>query len=219
MTRGYKYKAFISYSHEDEMWAKWLHKALESYKPPKHLVGKATNYGPVPERIAPIFRDREELASSTELGDVLTEALRQSACLLVICSPNAAQSRWTNEEILTYKRIGQKDRIFCLIVDGEPGASASPDTAAKECFPEAVTHQIGEDGELSDIRSEPIAADARPGKDNKQDAKLKLIAGMLGVDFDNLKQREQQQRHRRMVAVTVVAAIGMAITTGLAATA
>ena len=28
----YKYKAFISYAHEDEKWAKWLHRALESYR-------------------------------------------------------------------------------------------------------------------------------------------------------------------------------------------
>jgi tetratricopeptide (TPR) repeat protein len=215
----YKYRAFISYSHADEKWAAWLHKSLETYKLPKHLVGQSTDYGPVPERIAPVFRDRDELATSTELGDVLTEALKQSDCLIVVCSPNAAQSRWTNEEILTYKRLGRQHRIFCLIVDGEPGASASPETADQECFPEALTYQIGDDGNLTDIRSEPIAADARAGKDNKQNAKLKLIAGMIGVGFNDLKQREQHRRHQRMVAITVAAAIGMAITTGLAATA
>ena len=178
MSEQYKYRAFISYSHADEKWAAWLHRALETYKLPKHIVGKATDYGPVPERIAPVFRDRDELATSTELGGVLTEALEQSACLVVICSPNAAQSRWTNEEILTYKRLGRSDRIFCLIVDGEPGASQFEETAEFECFPEALRYQMGPDGELTDKRSEPIAADARPGKDNKKNAKLKLIAGM-----------------------------------------
>lgn len=219
MRGQHKYRAFISYSHADEKWAAWLHKALEAYKVPKHIVGKASDYGPVPERIAPIFRDREELATSTELGDVLTEALKQSACLIVICSPNAAQSRWTNEEILTYKRLGRQDRIFCLIIDGEPNASLFEETAEFECFPEGLMYQMGPDGNLTDIRSEPIAADAREGKDNKQNAKLKLIAGMIGVGFDELKQREQHRRQQRMVAITVAAAIGMAITTGLAATA
>ena len=219
MSGQHKYRAFISYSHADEKWAAWLHKALETYKVPKHLVGKASEYGPVPERIAPIFRDREELATSTELGDVLTEALKQSACLIVICSPNAAKSRWTNEEILTYKRLGRQDRIFCLIVDGEPNASLFEETAEFECFPEGLMYQMDPDGNLTNIRSEPIAADAREGKDNKQNAKLKLIAGMIGVGFDDLKQREQHRRHQRMVAVTAAAAIGMAITTGLAATA
>ena len=219
MSGQYKYRAFISYSHTDEKWATWLHRALETYKIPKHLVGKETDYGPVPEKLAPIFRDRDELATSTELGGALTEALQQSACQIVICSPNAAKSRWTNEEILTFKRLHSPARIYCLIIDGEPGASQSPDTADQECFPHALRYQMGPDGELTDELSEPIAADARPGKDNKLNAKLKLIAGMIGVGFDDLKQREQHRRHQRMVAVTVAAAIGMAITTGLAATA
>ncbi len=33
-----KYWAFISYSHRDTQWADWLHKALESYRPPKRLI-------------------------------------------------------------------------------------------------------------------------------------------------------------------------------------
>ncbi len=219
MAECFKYKAFISYSHSDEKWASWLHKALETYRVPKHLVGEATDFGPVPERLAPVFRDREELPTATSLGDTLTQALKDSACQIVICSPRAARSRWTNEEILTFKRLGRSDRIFCLIVDGEPGASQDPATAEDECFPPALIYEMGDDGELTDVRSEPIAADARPGKDPKQAAKLKLIAGMLGVGYDSLKQREQQRRHRRMMALTAAAFAGMAVTSGLAITA
>ena len=219
MANNYKYKAFISYSHSDEKWAAWLHKALETYRVPKHIVGESTEFGPVPSRIAPIFRDREELPTATNLGEVLTQALDDSACQIVICSPRAAQSHWTNEEILTFKRLGRSARIFCLIVDGEPGASSDPETADQECFPPALIHEIGEDGELTDQLSEPIAADARKGKDNKNNAKLKLIAGMLGVGFDELRQREHQRKHRRMVALTAAAVVGMTITSGLAFTA
>ena len=82
----YKYRAFISYSHADEAWAKWLHKSLETYRMPKRLVGRETEFGPVPDRIAPVFRDRDELATATSLGDILTAALEGSACQLVICS-------------------------------------------------------------------------------------------------------------------------------------
>ncbi len=215
----FKYKAFISYSHKDEKWASWLHKALETYKVPKHLVGQPTEFGPVPERIAPIFRDREELSTSTSLGDVLTTALKNSACQIVICSPHAAKSRWTNEEILTYKRLGRSDRVFCLIVDGEPGASIGTETPDLECFPEALKYEVDDEGNITGNRSEPIAADARKGKDNKHNAKLKLIAGMLGVDFDALRQREAQRRHRRMAFLTAAAVVGMAITSALAASA
>ncbi len=75
MSAQSKYRAFISYSHADEKWAAWLHRALETYKIPKHLIGKPTDFGPVPERLAPIFRDRDELATSTELGGALTATM------------------------------------------------------------------------------------------------------------------------------------------------
>jgi tetratricopeptide (TPR) repeat protein len=214
---GPKYWAFISYSHSDARWADWLHKVLESYRPPKQLVGTITACGAVPKRLTPIFRDREELASATDLGAVITAALVESASQIVICSPHAAKSRWVNEEILAFKRLGREDRIFCLIVEGEPNASEDPQRADEECFPPALRFHLGPDGALGSTRTEPIAADARPGKDGKNNGKLKLIAGILGVGYDLLRRREQQRRHRRLFALACGATAGMVITSGLAA--
>jgi tetratricopeptide (TPR) repeat protein len=214
-----KYWAFLSYSHRDAKWGAWLHKALESYRPPKQLIGTVTARGPVPKRLAPIFRDREELASATDLGTVINDALRQSACQIVICSPSAARSKWVNEEILAFKRLGREDRIFCLIVGGEPNASDDPAHPDEECFPSALRYRLGADGELSSVRTEPIAADARPGKDGRNNAKLKLIAGLLGVGFDGLRQREQRRRQRQLFAIASGAVAGMVLTSGLAAAA
>ena len=213
---SFKYRAFLSYSHRDARWGAWLHKALESYRPPQKLIGKVTEGGPVPKRLVPIFRDREELASATDLGTVINEALRQSACQIVICSPSAAQSRWVNEEILAFKRLGREGRIFCLIIDGEPNASDDPRRTREECFPQALRFRMGDDGNLPSERREPIAADARAGKDGRGHAKLKLIAGVLGVGFDALRRREQHRRQRRLMATAAAALSGMLITTGLA---
>src|SRR5215471_14241860 len=58
----FRYRAFISYSHQDRAWADWLHRALETYRVPRRLVGRRTEIGIIPKRIAPVFRDREELA-------------------------------------------------------------------------------------------------------------------------------------------------------------
>lgn len=210
MSSEYKYSAFISYSHQDEKWASWLHKALETFKVPKYLHGETTAMGTVPERMGKVFRDREELASSHSLGTELTQALEDSACQIVICSPNAAASHWTNEEILTYKRMGRENRIFCLIVDGEPGA------AHAECFPPALRFKIGADGELTDEPAEPIAADARPQGDGKINAKIKLIAGMLGVGFDALKQRELKRQKKRKAIMTTASVAGFFVASALA---
>ena len=211
-----RYKAFISYSHTDDKWARWLHRSLESYKPPKHLVGQKTRYGEIPDRLAPIFRDREELPSATDLGGVISEALAQSACQVVICSPAAARSKWVNEEILAFKRLGREDRIFCLIVAGEPNATDLPGRADEECFPQALRYKLAADGKLGAERTEPIAADGRDAKDGKANAKIKLIAGMLGVGFDVLRQRELHRRHRRMMAIAAASIAGMIVTSGLA---
>ena len=212
----FRYRAFISYSHQDKSWAAWLHKALETYAIPKRLVGQSTAAGVIPKRLAPIFRDRDELASATDLGRKVNEALAQSANLIVICSPRAATSRWVNEEVLAFKQIGRSESIFCLIADGEPNASALPGREAEECFAHALRFKIDADGQLTDRPTEPIAADARPGKDGKTNAKLKLIAGMLDIGFDALKHRELQRRNRHMAALATLALIVMAVTTTLA---
>jgi tetratricopeptide (TPR) repeat protein len=210
VSSDYKYSAFISYSHKDEKWASWLHKALETFKVPKYLHGETTSMGTIPERMQKVFRDREELASSSSLGTELTQALEDSACQIVICSPNAVASHWTNEEILTYKRLGREDRIFCLIVEGEPGSDHS------ECFPPALRFKMGPDGELTDEPAEPIAADARPQGDGKTNAKIKLLAGMFGVGFDALKQRELQRLKKRKAIMTTASVAAMAVISGLA---
>ena len=212
----FRYRAFISYSHQDKSWAGWLHKALETYAIPKRLVGQNTAAGVIPKRLAPIFRDRDELASATDLGRKVNEALAQSENLIVICSPRSAASHWVNEEVLAFKRIGRSENIFCLIAEGEPNATALPGRETEECFAQALRFTVDADGKLTDRPTEPIAADARPGKDGKTNAKLKLIAGMLDIGFDALKHRELQRRNRRMAALATLALIVMAVTTTLA---
>jgi eukaryotic-like serine/threonine-protein kinase len=211
-----KYRAFISYSHQDEAWAQWLHKALETYRVPSRLVGTQTAAGIIPRRLEPIFRDRDELPSAADLSGKVNEALAQSAALIVICSPRSATSRWVNEEVLAFKRLRRSNPVFCLIVDGEPNATDLGGRAAEECFAPALRFRLGADGQPTRERTESIAADARAGRDGKANAKLKLISGLLDVGFDALKQREQHRRVRRMATITALALLVMLVTTMLA---
>ncbi len=71
----FQYWVFVSYAHVDEPWAAWLHRALESYRIPKRLTGRKTEFGDVPTRLLPVFRDREELSGAPDLGDRLRVAL------------------------------------------------------------------------------------------------------------------------------------------------
>ncbi len=196
--QGYKYWAFISYSHRDSSWGDWLHRKLETFVVPAQIIGKDISAG-VPRRLYPVFRDREELPTAAALSSNIETALRESKYLIVIGSPNAARSLWVNNEIETFKRLGGSDRILCLVVDGEPNASA--DRAGEECFPLALRYRYDAAGQRTDVRSEPLAADARPGKDGKRNALLKIIAGVLGIDYAKLKDREGRRRARQLAAV------------------
>lgn len=200
MSDTVQYKAFISYSHADASQAQRLHRKLENFRPPDTQRKKWP--------LRPIFLDRSELSSSPDLSESIEKALHASNALIVICSPAAAASRWVNEEILFYKRLGRSS-IFPIVVDGEPGA---------ECFPEALRFQLDADGALSSKPAEPLAADARKGRDGS-DAILKVAAGLLDVPFDRLKLRQQRRRVRQALAVAAGATAMLVLTTFLAVTA
>ncbi len=196
MSPSFKYRAFISYSHKDAKWAKWLHRALERYVVPidafaseDKLEADGTEKT---RRLTPVFRDRDELPAAGSLSDTIQQALESSENLIVLCSPNSAASQYVNAEIEIFRGLhpDNENKIYALIIEGEP-----PD-----CFPPALLAG----------GAEPIAADAREVGDGKGDAKLKLIAGMLGVGFDRLKRREaKRQRNRLLVMVSVVSAVAV----------
>lgn len=210
------YFAFLSYSHRDKRWAGWLHRAFENYRVPNRLIGKPSQSGTIPSRLKPVFRDREELAASHDLGERIETALLHSRMLIVLCSPEAAASRWTNEEIATFKRLHPDRPILAAIVAGEPYASEMPGREEEECFPAALRYELEPDGSLSDRRAEPIAADFREEGDGKRLGKLKLIAGALGVGLDELVQRDTARRNRRLAFVAAASLVGMVGTSALA---
>lgn len=198
MNDEHKYWAFISYSHADAKFAQWLHKQLETYPVPRKLVGLDNERGyKVPKRLFPIFRDREELPGSSNLADNINTALEQSRYLIVICSPRSAVSQWVNQEVMAFKAMGRADRVLCVIIDGEPNATDKPESGLLECFPPGVRYEVGTECELTDQRAEPIAADAREGKDGRKDSLIKLASGLLGVGFNSLKKREQIRVRRK----------------------
>lgn len=210
----FKYWAFISYSHQDAAWAAWLHKALEDYVVPRRLVGSTTPIGPAPRRFVPVFRDRDELPSSSHLNAAINEALTRSRVMIVIASPNAAASHWVNEEIRQFKALGRAQQVLALIVDGDPGAGARG-RADRDCFPPALCHEIEADGRISERPTEPVAADLRAMQGTRQEALLKLIAGMLGIGYDELRQRERSkrlwQRLRWLGGTAVLSAAALAV--------
>jgi tetratricopeptide (TPR) repeat protein len=201
-----KYKAFISYSHEDEKLATWLQRALEHYRVPAKLRRQHADDRPLPSRLHPIFRDRNELASASDLSASIRSALDCSDALIVVCSPTAAKSKWVGEEIRYFQAIDRSARIYCLLVSGNPDRH-HPDCA----FPAALLES--DDGKpLHD----PLAADIRDEGDGKRGAMLKIAAALLGVGIDDLKHRDAQRKHRLWGAVAMGSLAVTVITIGFA---
>lgn len=205
-----RYRAFLSYSHVDARWARWLLHRLEGYRVPSRLVGTPGVDGPIPARLGAMFRDRDELPSAGDLSTTIRAALDDSATLVVICSPAAAQSQWVDAEVEAFRSSGRGARVLCFIVAGDPGSRAP----GQDCFPPALL-QADADG----VQREPLAADARREGDGRERAFLKLVAGLLGIGYDTLAQREAQRRTRKLALVAAASLAGMAIALALAATA
>jgi eukaryotic-like serine/threonine-protein kinase len=211
-----RYYAFLSYSHRDKELADWLHRELERFRVPNSLAGKLTANGVVPRRLSPVFRDQQDLSAGGDLGEEIKAALAASQFLVVLCSPTAATSRWTNQEIESFKRTRPEGCVLAAVAAGEPFASDLPGREHEECFPPALRYKYDRRGHQTTKRAEPLAADFREDGEGRRLAFLKLVAGMLGVGLDELVQRETTRRQRRLAYLAAASIAGMAVTSVLA---
>ncbi|MET0180788.1 MAG: TIR domain-containing protein [Novosphingobium sp.] len=180
------YAAFLSYSHADDPTARRLHRWLEGYRLPRRLIGLRGEYGEVPLRLKPIFRDIEELPAAVDLSAQVRAALADSAALVVLCSPSAAASKWVTREISYFRSLHPDRPIFAALIAGEPSQAIPPELAA---------------------HGEPAAADLRGGREAQRLGMLKLVSGLCGIGLGQLVQRDAQRRIRRISAVTLVSLV------------
>ena len=200
--RKYKYDAFISYRHNDldKFVAENLHRLLETYELPKNIKEKLGITGRTINRV---FRDQEELPLSSNLEDPIIDALENSKYLIVICSPRLKDSLWCKKEIETFKKLRGRKNIFCVLIEGEPSDS----------FPEEVLYdeEIVKGKKVKKL-VEPLAADVR-GENKKEvlkklkEEKLRLIAPMYNLDYDDLRQRHKLRKQKQMLNIFMAVSI------------
>ena len=229
---------------QDRDWASWLHREIERYDVPAELVGTRNKRDDViPERIYPVFRDEVSLPADADLASAIVQALDRSRFLVVLCSPRAAESRYVAEEVLHFKQAGKEDRIVAAILDGEPGdgqrecfpaplrhpvgdngelnqtSKAEPIAAdfrlhdGSEGFTSAEAYRLflGKDGALN---KQQVKTRAEAYGLHLQLMKLKIIAGILGVPLEQLRNRDKAYqlelaRRRARVLRLWLAAIGV----------
>ncbi len=207
-----KYDAFISYRHGgiDQVVAETLHKQMETFKLPKSVIAKGNGK----TKISRVFRDKEELPISSDLEDNIKEALSESEWLIVICTKRLKESKWCMKEIDTFIELHGQEHVLAVLVEGEP----------YESFPEQLLSRkvksIDDNGNEIIIEKdvEPMAADVR-GSDASQvkkhikSEKLRILAPIFALNYDDLKQRERERRIKRIVTTLAsVVAVSLAFT-------
>ena len=205
MEKKYRYKAFISYRHneEDMKVAEHLHNAIERYHIPKSIresIGFDGNMD--------VFRDKYDLPVTDSLNDTIGNALRDSEYLIVICSTHLKESVWVDKEIEIFLRTHPRNNIFTVLVDGEP-FEAIPKVLLTE-----EVEEVTNTGETVIVKRdlEPLSADYRSGiKKAKKTELHRLVAGLLGCTYEDLMLRQQKYRNRVMASVAVGVASLMTI--------
>jgi WD40 repeat protein len=180
-----KYEAFISYRHKalDIAAARALHRQIETYHIPAYIRRQSGR-----RKMGKVFRDQDELPLMANLGEGIRAALLASAWLIVVCSPDLPLSKWCMAEIDYFIELGRRDRILTVLIAGEP----------EESFPPQLRF-IETDGEITEV--EPLAADIRawtPGASLRKlrREKLRVLAPMLDVGYDDLRRRQRERSLR-----------------------
>lgn len=181
----YKYFAFISYSSLDVKWGKLLQRKLEHYRMPATL---CSEHGWERMPIKPVFFAPTDIQPGG-LTEELQKRLRASRNLIVICSPNSAQSEWVGKEIEYFHNLGRTKQIYFFIVDGIPYSKE------KDCF-NSIVKTLGIPEILAPNIHERIY---RWPWLNKERAYVQLISKLLDVEFDAI-----WQRHKRLLLQKII---------------
>lgn len=182
-----KYIAFISYKHAelDRRVSKTVHRFLETFRIPRPLRHEKSS-----SKLGAVFRDDEELSATPSLPASIEQALAEARWLIVICTPDAAQSTWVNRETDAFIRMHGRDRVLTVLAAGEP----------HESFPQALRVDNPND-------MEPLACDLRNARNSlaRRRELLRLVAPILGCDYDELIQRRRRRRMRIAAATFATA--------------
>jgi WD40 repeat protein len=195
------YDAFISYSHRlDAAITARLQSELEHFAKPWYRT-----------RALHVFRDQTSLAASPHLWTTIEEALSGSGWLILMASPESAQSGWVSREISWWRANRPANHLLIAVTRGELAWDESAGDldwgATTALSKEALGHAFTEEPRWVDLRWAPEQEDSLRSADPRlQDAVADLAAAIRHVPKDALIGEHIQHRRRTLQAAIAVAA-------------
>jgi len=139
-----------------------------------------------------VFRDTDELTSG-ELEEEIKKKLDESKWLVVVCSPDSAQSEYVGKEIAHFRSKDRDKEIIPFIIKGVPHSKDS------ECFHPQLTL-----GGLELLGIDVQAETPSLGWSRFHKAFIRLVAKMLDLSFDELWNRRKRYIVRLRCAIAAV---------------
>ena len=205
--RTYKYKAFMSYSHKaDRLFAPQLQHALETLAKPWYR-----------RRAIDLFRDETDLAVNPDLWPRIVDAMDECEHMLLLGTPEAAQSPWVGKELEYWRAHRGTTSIAIALTGGEIAWDKNDkdfDWHLTNAIPERMAGAFATEPLWADFRS--VKADRAHAAAFRESA-VRLCAGLRGVAPRDLESEDLRQ-HRRtirvfggIIAVLIVLAIAVIV--------
>ena len=214
----FNYFAFISYSHGDMLFARKLHRKLETYNISSVLKEEKKR-----SKLYPICRD-ETAFSTGFLDEVIKEKLCESKKLIVLCSKKSAESKYVCEEIEYFADIYGMGNIIPVICekytdveDGENDERVIAERKKEERKKMLPGILNCDEGELVDKGCKKELLDIDVNAYSYRYMFLKIVAGILDMEFEAFEKRDRQRLKKRIAVfsaislfmVSVLVAVGL----------
>ncbi len=207
----YPYTAFISYSQDNKKFAYALHDGLPKLKIPKDSPELAVLFK---EKITydRLFIDQKGIRAGSDLGEILGEKLRQSEFLIVVCTPEAVQSEWVNQEIQYFKQHRDPKNIITCVYSGRPDWF-DKENYDDQCIPKALRIPFNQDEDIA-VRMEHVPAwvDFRKkSAEGHKTAMARVACGLLYMEPNDFV-KFHALRNRRKLQFVIIFLASVALT-------
>lgn len=183
------YAAFISYSSRaDSHRARQLRHALHRFANPWRMV-----------RALRIFLDNAALSADPGLWSRLEQALGESEYLILLASPESAQSHWVNKEISWWRQGPRASNLLLVVTGGElhwDRAAGDFDWDRTTCLPRALRAHFPEEPRWLDLRWMGEDHPDDPRDPRFQDCVADLAATLHARPKDELIGEDVSQRRK-----------------------